>query len=132
VREIRGLCAGDVNGSYVPPYGIKQAVPGVELVNRGTLDVTPEIVFPVTAESDMEIGAITLMLDFDASQLEITGVEMPGQVDAAPYFFVTGNTLNIGWMSLNPVRVAAEANMLLIYARISNIDQRISNIEVFF
>jgi hypothetical protein len=67
--------------------------------------------------------------------MEITGVEMPGQVDA-PYFTVTKevgrgtwDVLSIGWMSMNPIRVTAGGSVLLIHARISNIDQRISNIE---
>jgi hypothetical protein len=66
-REICGLCAGDVNGTHLPLNGYKMAEPSLELVNRGTLPITKEITFPVRAERDMELGAITLMLDYDPS-----------------------------------------------------------------
>ena len=147
-RDIRGLCAGDVNGSYLPPNGYKMAEPSLELVNRGTLPITPEIIFPVRAERDMELGAITLMLDYDASLIQITGVEMPENGGVEPWFEVqsskfkvqgsrfevqsskfevgatpnlepgTSNLLTIGWASLNPINVPENGTVLLIHTRL--------------
>ena len=147
-RDIRGLCAGDVNGSYLPPSGYKMAEPSLELINHGTLPVTREITFPVRAERDMEIGAITLMLDYDASLIQITGVDMPENGGVEPWFqvqgskfkvqgsrfkvqgskFEVGDTLNqepetvnllqIGWASLNPINVSENGTVLLIHARL--------------
>jgi hypothetical protein len=90
IRDIRGLCAGDVNGSYLPPNGYKMAEPSLELVNCGTLPITPEITFPVRVERDMELGAITLMLDYDPALIEITGVTMPEDGGVEPWFEVQG------------------------------------------
>ena len=133
-RNIMGLCAGDVNGSYLPPTGNKTGVEtqnfaSLQLINRGTLPITPEITFPVRAVetqnfASLQIGAITLMLDFDPSLIEITGVTMPDKVNDAPYFFVKDKTLNIGWMSLNPLRVAGGETVLMIHARIPNSEFR--------
>jgi hypothetical protein len=117
-RDIYGLCAGDVNGSYIPPSGFKQAKASVDLIAKGTLPVAGEMIFPVRAERDMEIGAITLILNFDAQHMEITRVEMPGFTGEQPYFLVTGSQLHIGWMSLDPVRVAEGQALLLIHSRL--------------
>ena len=131
-RDIRGLCAGDVNGTHLPLNGYKMAEPSLELVNRGTLPVTPEITFPVRAERDMELGAITLMLDYDTTMLEITGVDMPDNGGEAPYFVLRRSSLvlEIGWTSLNPVNVAAGQTVLLINAKVKKYERQTTNNEV--
>jgi hypothetical protein len=147
-RDVRGLCAGDVNGSYLPPNGYKMAEPTLELVNRGTLPITGEITFPVRAQSDMEIGAITLMLDFDPELIEITGVSMPENGGVEPWFEVqssrfkvgettnlepgTLNILQIGWASLNPINVSRDEILLLIHARPSSLVPRPSSLVLRF
>jgi hypothetical protein len=142
-RDIRGLCAGDVNGTYLPANGYKMADVVVEtrhalsLQNRGTLPITPEMTFPVRADRDMELGAITLMLDFDPAMIEITGVEMPDNGGSEPYFILgtSSSVLEIGWMSLNPVNIVAGQPVLLVHARlkdeiqISNLKSEISNLR---
>ena len=92
----------------------------------------------------MELGAITLMLDFDASMIEITGVEMPGNGGEEPWIEVQGskfkvqnpalniepatlNVLQIGWMSLNPIDVVPDQPIFLIHARLVNNPSRISH-----
>jgi hypothetical protein len=124
-RDILGLCSGDVNGTYMPSTGVKTLhATSLQLVNRGTLPITPEITFPVRAERDMELGAITLMLDYDPALIEITGVSMPGNVDEQPVWHLAPgiwhlNTLYIGWMSMNPVQVENDEKLLLIHARLT-------------
>ena len=133
-RDIRGLCAGDVNGTNIPSGGFKQTGPNLQLVNLGTLPVTRELIFPVTSERNMELGAITLLFDFNPALIEITGVEMPENGGEEPWFSIqsstntgpeplnlehsTLNTLQIGWMSLNPVNVVAGQAVLVIHARL--------------
>jgi hypothetical protein len=131
-RDIRGLCAGDVNGSYLPPNGYKVAEPSLELVNRGTMPITPEIIFPIRAERDMELGALTLMLDYDTTLFEITGVDMPDNGGEAPYFVLRRSSLvlEIGWMSLNPVNVATGQTVLLINTKVKKYERRTTNDEV--
>ena len=103
-RDIRALCAGDVNGSYVPANGYKMAEPSLELVNRGTMPVTREMVFPVTLvktthalslQPQQQLGAITLTLDFNPALIEITGVEMPENGGTDPWFNVQSSKFNV-------------------------------------
>jgi hypothetical protein len=122
-RDIRGLCAGDVNGTYMPPNGYKMATPGLELVNRGTLPVTNEIMFPVrlvgtthavetthALSLQQPISAITLMLDYNPTLIEITGVEMPENGGTEPWFEVRGSRFKVrgsrfevqGWGNREP------------------------------
>ena len=136
-RNIYGLCAGDVNGTAVPGTGVKTShATSLQLVNHGTMPVTQDMIFPVRADHQMELGAITLMLDFDPALIEITGVEMTENEGVEPWFQVQGSTetgatalnlepstlnlLQIGWMSLNPINIVAGQPILLIHARLVN------------
>ena len=143
-RNIYGLCAGDVNGTAVPGTGVKTShATSLQLVNHGTMPVTQDMIFPVRADHQMELGAITLMLDFDPALIEITGVEMPENGGVEPWFEVQGskfnvqgstetgaaalnlepstlNLIQIGWMSLNPVNVVEGQPIVLIHTRLVN------------
>jgi hypothetical protein len=128
-RDIRGLCAGDVNGSYLPTNGYKTVEPSLELVNRGTLPVTPEIVFPVRAERDMELGAITLMLDYDPALIEITGVTMPDDGGVEPWFEVQGSKFKVaGTLNLEPGTLNLEPGTLNLEPGTLNLEPGTLNI----
>jgi hypothetical protein len=118
-RDIRGLCSGDVNGTYVPPSGYKMAEPGLELVNQGTLPLKDEIIFPIRVDRNIEIGAITLYLNYEPSLIDITGVEIPGR-DEQPWFSANDGVLYVGWISTEPVTMRNNEAILLIHARIAN------------
>jgi hypothetical protein len=117
--DIRGLCAGDVNGTYVPVSGYKTAEPGLALVNQGTLPLTDEIVFPVRADRETPIGAITLFLNYDPALISITGVEMPENKGVELSFETRDGVLYIGWVSTESIRVEHEGTLLLIHARLT-------------
>jgi hypothetical protein len=131
-RDIRGLCAGDVNGTYVPPYGIKQAEPSLQLIHDGQLKIAREITFPVTMETlpvtSSTLGAITLLLNYNPDLLDITGVEMPDYGDEPPYFVTSDGVLHIGWMSLNPITVKSKSTLMFIHARVK--DQNADQIRI--
>jgi hypothetical protein len=117
-RDVRGLCAGDVNGSYVPGTGYKTVEPGLALANQGTLPLTNEIVFPIRLGRGTDIGAITLFMDFNPKLIEITGVEMPENNGVEPWFEVNGGTLYIGWMSTNPISIRDNEPLILVHAHV--------------
>jgi hypothetical protein len=116
-RDIRGLCAGDVNGTYVPPSGYKTVPNQIHLVQKGTMPLNSEVTFPVSVTQSLELGAITLMLDYNPSALEITGIEMPVNGGIDPWFTVDEGVLLIGWWSLDPVKISRGDILMLVHAR---------------
>ena len=121
--NIQGLCAGDVNASasVTDLTGVKQATtPHIELLKHTNIAVTNNVVsIPVKAECNMEMGAISLIFDYDASKIDITGVAMPNQGDAAPVYGINNiNEIRIGWSSLTPVKVSKGETILNIIARV--------------
>jgi hypothetical protein len=65
------------------------------------------------------LGAITLYLDYNPSQIEITGVEMPENGGEEPWFEAQDGVLYIGWLSTNPVVVKDEGVMMLVHAKLT-------------
>jgi hypothetical protein len=122
VRDIMGLCAGDVNGTYVPPSGYKLADPGVELVHSGVIPLRKEMSFAVTADmltaNSQQMGALTLWLNYDPSRIEITGVEMPENAGTTPWFSAENGILYIGWASVEPVVTRVDLPLLMIRAQL--------------
>jgi hypothetical protein len=70
----------------------------------------------------VELGAITLKLNYDTTRIEITGVDMPNNGGEEPYFVVRRSSfvLDIGWMSLNPINVVEGEAVLLIHAKVKS------------
>ncbi len=117
-RDIRGLCGGDVNGTYVPGSGNKDAGAGLELLTRGTIPVLDEMTFAVRIDRQMELGAITLFMNYDPKQIEILNVTMPENAGNDPWFETNNGVLYIGWISTEPVSVVENQTVMLVHARL--------------
>jgi len=66
--------SGDVNASYVPQNGSK-SMAVLNYQGEVLADVGEEINIPVSIDRNVDLGAITLGINFDNSLLEVTGVE---------------------------------------------------------
>ncbi len=122
-RNIRGLCAGDVNGTYSPVTGFKTLESGIELVTRGSTPMTGhDVVFPIFAESseELHLSAITLALDYDPAILSITGVAMPDPGEEEPWFETSNGKLRIDWLSADPIVVDPVRPLMLIRAKVKD------------
>jgi hypothetical protein len=117
-RDIRGLCAGDVNGTYIPSAGYKISKPGIDLVNNGIITVNNEMVFPVRINRSMELGAMTLFLNYDQQILRITGVDFADDRLDQPFYDTREGVLYIGWVSTETMVVDKGQTILLIHARL--------------
>ncbi len=75
VKDFKALCVGDVNGSYVPT---SRQAPSVSLENHGVVNLGSAIVnIPVLVRNDLELGAVSLDLDFPENDFEIIDVTAP-------------------------------------------------------
>jgi hypothetical protein len=127
-RNIRGLCAGDVNGTNVPGAGFKAASDGINLMNSGLVACSREMVFPVNTMNAMEVGAATLVLHYDPLLITITDVNFPDAGADKPDFFAENGLLFIGWNSTKPVTLNVQGTMFLIRASLNgNFGQNAEN-----
>jgi len=109
-----GLCTGDFNRSFNPLLK-KAASSSLTLTYGKTFSVSKnqEFELPVRIVNAASVGAVSLILEFPADVVDVTGVNMnssSGQLDWA----VIGNQLRIGWNSLSAVALGPLNELLSI------------------
>lgn len=112
IQNFYGLVTGDFNRSFVPS-GAKSSG-SITLTNDGSVVAgdNSEIVIPVTAVNELDLTAISLILQYPADKIEIIGVNLP---DKSPLLFTANNgNLRIAFASVNPLSVKAGGTILEI------------------
>jgi len=102
VKNIKGITAGDVNGSYNPSgiwkdgqiYAVSKGGKIVELIND-------ELKYPIYCNTETSIGAITLFLSYPADLIEVTGIE--SRVSDLLYSISNGS-ISIAWESMEEIK----------------------------
>jgi hypothetical protein len=130
-QDFYGMLSGDFDRSNVPAasaplsgYGAKLARAeegsvtlqrGIELnVNAGEL-----VELPLRATAPMQVGAISLIMDYPAGQMEVVDVYLRNDPALrAGYNFVNG-MLVIGWNSVDPVSVAAGEALVTVKVKMT-------------
>ncbi|MCX6272112.1 MAG: C10 family peptidase [Bacteroidetes bacterium] len=127
--NLKGLCSGDVNVSYIPPA--KQAAE-VEIAEKGMLDIsaTQVIDIPLQVTRDCNIGAISLTLAYPENQLDITDVTIKKETGNLFYHLENGKLL-IAWSSLDPLWLSNDETLLTIHCRLRDNLEQISNLQLF-
>ncbi len=107
----KGLCMGDVDGSYIPPAKQESAV---MLVNRGTMEYNPGSRFslPLIAGRDIRIGAVSLNLSLPAG-LQVISASLPSDPDALIYNVDEG-FIRLAWASTEPLALSEGDTLILL------------------
>ena len=119
---IRGLCYGDVNGSYIPGAQLKSGAYPVGISQKGEMSFGgTEVDIPFYASADMQLGAMSLVIHYPASVLDIEDLKVNntgGQV----IFNAENGTLLAAWISLEPMQVKTTEPLFYVTARIKDMD----------
>jgi hypothetical protein len=101
MADFKGLCYGDVDGSYVPPFAKPE--PTLYLVNQGiqTLDEYQVVNVPVRVQQAVNPAAMSIVLNYPASDIEIVGVQAAYDNQSLVYHAANGE-LRIAWCTLQP------------------------------
>jgi hypothetical protein len=103
-----GMSSGDFNGSFTPG-GAKTASESLTL-NYGKsikVDVNAQFELPIYAGKNMEVGAVSLILNFPSEKLEVNGVYLNNDPNTPVDFTLINDELRISWYSLMPLNLAA-------------------------
>ena len=98
------LCAGDVNGSYIPPLNGQKPYSNNEftpiLVSSGTSEINPDksLLLPVYTERELNLSAMSMVMAFDTTELEISGII--SKLEGLQYSII-GDKIRIGWFDVN-------------------------------
>jgi hypothetical protein len=118
VQDYYAMVTGDFNMSFVPG-GLKSVTENVMLNIGGTTLIEPGVEFelPITAGMVMEIGAVSLIMNFPTDMLEVTGVYLGTDPNSPMEHAVVGNELRIGWNALFPMSLNTGEALLTLKLR---------------
>jgi hypothetical protein len=125
IENLYGLCTGDFNGSFVPDEK-KAASNTLSLTYGATLQATTgeEFDLPVYTQSSIDVGAVSLIMNFPSDKLQILGVNLADQANTSLMYKVTGDELRIGWYSRDYVSLKAGGKLLTLRVKLlSALDQ---------
>ena len=117
-QNFLGLVSGDFNQSFTPS-NLKSAggrSNSLTLIKGESIEVLPvsTIDLPVKAGSAMQVGAISLILNYPVDKLQVEGVFMKGDTNQPIQFNTINGELRIAWNSLNPISLAKGETMLTV------------------
>jgi hypothetical protein len=106
--ELKGVSTGDVNGSWSSPGA--RIAPSISLERDGDLDLSAgrKVIVPIRVSESATLGAVSLALNFDPAQLNVTSIRMANPAVRATE---VGNVLNgearLAWYDVNGLSVRA-------------------------
>lgn len=126
-KNIRGLCTGDVNGSYVPVPAKSTA--SILLLNNGDAIVNNNgtIELPVTISKAAKISALTLLLNYISSNAAIAGVK--SNIEGLDYS-ITNNSVKIAWDGLKPLELDGGDKLLSIVLKVDSKGSKLPDFKV--
>ncbi len=116
--NLLGQVTGDFNMSY--SLATKSASETLTL-NTGKnilAEVGTELELPIVAGMDMDLGAVSLILNFPADKLEINDIFLTSNPSLPLMYNIKGDELRIGWNSLNPVYLNEGESLITLYMKV--------------
>jgi len=113
IYNFNGLCFGDVNSNYTPPT-IK-AEPLLSLETKGILEVmsNEDIVIPLSVNKDMDINAISLILNYPTQLFKFKKLELMAKHGVLQYKEINGE-IRISWYSTNSLEIKESEALLYL------------------
>jgi hypothetical protein len=101
-QDLGVICYGDVNASYIPNY-LKPA-PTVNLSTEGVkyISANESIELPVYTNSDLNAGAISLVINYPANLFDVTGVKVADMEAGNLVYNAQNGELRIAWYNSIP------------------------------
>jgi hypothetical protein len=117
--NIYGLSTGDFNGSFIPGSA-KEASNSLSLTYGATLQATTgeEFDLPLYTQSDINVGAVSLILNYPSDKLQIMGVNLADDANTPMKYNISDNEIRIGWFSGEDLSLKAGAKLLTLRVKL--------------
>jgi hypothetical protein len=112
--DLLGMSTGDFNGSFTPSIAVK-ASGTLQLTYDKTIQISANTEFelPIRTVNAMNVGAVSLVLNFPSDLVEVHDVLMNGGNDQLDWS-VDGNELRIGWNSMSSLTTVAGSDLFTL------------------
>lgn len=101
-QNFYGLVSGDFNRSFTP--GSAKSGGSITITNNGVLTASEGAEFdvPVSVNADLDVTAISLILNYPADKLEVIGVSLGNDLNTQVPYTTENGELRLGWYSAMP------------------------------
>lgn len=132
MKDLQGLCYGDVNRSYIPPMVRNQPSLNILQYEEIIMNDGEIINIPVRLESNAQIGALSMILNYDEELLDIKEIVMNNDNSNLIYNAKNGE-LRISWFDISPLNMNAGDILFTVNCELltNNINDLLLN-EVLF
>ena len=114
-QNFYGLVTGDFNRSFTPGDDGKSGSESLTLNYGQTVEVGEDAFeLPLVAAMDMQVGAISLILNFPSDVITVNEVYLSNDQNTPVLFDVTGNELRISWYSPEPLSLQAGQRLVTL------------------
>lgn len=112
-QDFFALCYGDVNASYIVPF--TKTEPSITLNKLGVKEIraNEEFEVPVSVLNNLDVGAISLVLNYPEDKLDVKGVRVNAPNGNLLYNAIDGQ-LRISWYNLEPMLLDANDVLLTL------------------
>lgn len=113
VHDLRGICIGDVNGSYVPARNRAETV---SLIQENELVIKPSQAFiiPVKINSNLNVGAITLGLTYPSAAFSVDSIVSKA---SGMLYTINNGSIKMAWSDLKPIKFVKNDSIVLLMCR---------------
>jgi hypothetical protein len=116
--NLLGQVTGDFNMSYSSATKSGSETLTLNTGKNILAEVGTELELPIVTGIDMDLGAISLILDFPADKLEISEVFLTSNPTSPLMYNINGDELRIGWNSLVPVYLNEGESMITLKMKV--------------
>ena len=122
-QDFYGLGTGDFNGSFTP--GAKETASETLTLSYGDfIEVgLSEFELPLYAGMDMNVGAVSLILDIPGDYLDVQDVYLENDLNMPMLYSVSGNETRISWQSATPVSIQKGTSLLTLLLELKQIPE---------
>jgi hypothetical protein len=109
--NLKGLCTGDVNGSYIPT-GLKESS-FLSVTEDGvmTIPVNKDFNYPIRSSITSDLGAMTLFMGYDPGRYEVEDIST--QLEGMKYVIRDGQ-VRLAWSNTRPLTVKGNDPILTL------------------
>jgi hypothetical protein len=103
--NFKGICFGDVNGSFSPSTAKVGSI--VSLSESGTINLTSgsPVQIPVSAANAMQVGAMSLVLSYPQNKVEVLSVSAVAPGLSNVFSNIANGQVRIAWSSLQTLSI---------------------------
>ncbi len=115
-HDLKTLCFGDVNGSYVP---VAKQETNINLQQKGILNVTSGqlVAIPFQVDRNLSVGALSLKMNLPEN-VEFVSVDMLDNKNLV--FNAENNSFNLSWIAVSPKEIKKDEVLFTLLVRINN------------